>query len=837
MEQQSNGTNSIRTVLVYSIIGLFAAMVFGIFWFFFLSSGDTPVGLGWYLFSFAAGLTMIVLPCTLPLAFVIVPLSMGKGVAKGVGMALAFGIGVALTLSLYGIIAALIGEVAIGTLGAPLEVVKNWLYFVAGIFAFLFALSEIGLLNFHMPTYSGAAPAFIQKQGDVFKALLLGLFMGNIGVGCPHPATPMILTRIAASGDVFYGWTLFLVHAIGRILPLLLLAFLAILGVNALSWLVKRKDKIERATGWGMVFVAAFILVLGLFTHDWWVNSGQHTLLEEITQEEYFLGAVIDQFNLKEAPHGHGLEDGPGLFGLPLWLGNWILVILWIIPLWWYYWKRKVVANALPDGEEKKCEEKLTRNRFLSFVVLTILFVVVFVYFLPQRFLWQQQSSHAMTENGEMNGGHGHDGANGHANEPSGTMSEQAHSAMPDVSALLSLPLRTPKDRIATLPFVMKDGAKEFRLDAQEFRWEYAEGKWVHVWGYNGQIPGPEIRVNEGEKVRVIVKNSLPSGNGTSVHWHGVDVEWEADGVPGVTQLAILPGEEYVYEFTAKPAGTKMYHTHGSTHMTAAQQLDMGLSGAFIIEPKKPAYSYEREYTFVLDEWDINGGINSAVTHVHGAGEQGVIPNFNTFTINGRTFPFTDILPVKKGEKVLIRMINAGTAEFHPMHLHGHQFSVVARDGNAIRPENRETRNTLTVLPGETADIIFSAENPGVWLFHCHHIHHASAGMVSVFAYEGSSPILSIEEIVKIESSPSMGAMSTMSHGDSTTESESMPMNTRRVIETAGDGHTDHTHGEDAVQKTPPFQLGGWWTNLFVSLFLTALLGFGVNRYLNPKKQ
>src|SRR3989338_1982181 len=111
-----------------------------------------------------------------------------------------------------------------------------------------------------MPTYSGSYPMFIQKQNDVLKALLLGLFLGNIGIGCPHPATPFILTRIATSGDVYYGWLLFFVHAIGRIIPLLLLAVLGILGVNGLQYLVKHKAKIERGTGWGMVFVAAFIL-------------------------------------------------------------------------------------------------------------------------------------------------------------------------------------------------------------------------------------------------------------------------------------------------------------------------------------------------------------------------------------------------------------------------------------------------------------------------------------------------------------------------------------------------------------------------------------------------
>ncbi len=184
---------------------LLAVIAGGLVWFFTttlnvqsgLEATGSTIGFGWYVFSFAAGLTMIVLPCTLPLAFVIVPLSMGKGMVKGLGMAICFGLGVAITLSLYGIAAAVIGKVAIGTLGAPLEVVKNWLYFVAGTLAYLFALGELGLINVRMPTYTGAAPAFIEKQRDYIKALALGLFLGNVGVGCPHPATPFILGRIA----------------------------------------------------------------------------------------------------------------------------------------------------------------------------------------------------------------------------------------------------------------------------------------------------------------------------------------------------------------------------------------------------------------------------------------------------------------------------------------------------------------------------------------------------------------------------------------------------------------------------------------------------------------
>lgn len=334
---QARVSDRARHWLIVLVFGLAAVIGLGLVWAFFGSSAKVE-GFGWYLFSYAMGLTMIVLPCTFPLAFVIVPLALGKGPAKGLGMALMFGLGVAITLSMYGILAAIVGKTFISTFGLQAEGLKNWLYFVAGVIAYLFALGELGLVNLKMPTYSGAAPAVIQQKKDYVKALLLGLFLGNIGVGCPHPATPLIFLEIARSGNIFYGWSLFFVHAVARVLPLLLLAFLGILGVNGLNWLTARREKVEKATGWLMVFVAAFILILGLFTHDWWVNSGQHTLLEEITQEERFLGAVAKRLGT-EAPHGHGLEEGTGLFGLPLELGNGVLVFLWLLPLWWIFFK------------------------------------------------------------------------------------------------------------------------------------------------------------------------------------------------------------------------------------------------------------------------------------------------------------------------------------------------------------------------------------------------------------------------------------------------------------------------------------------------------------------
>lgn len=401
-----NTDSGSRGTLIAILFALFAAIAFGLVAFFSLGSADSQVGLGWYLFSYAAGITMIVLPCTLPLAFVIVPLSMGKGPVKGLMIALFFGLGVAITLSMYGVIAAIVGQVAVKGIGAPLELVKNWLYFVAGIMAYLFALGQLGLIKARMPSYTGAFPGFIQKQQDILKALLLGLFLGNIGIGCPHPATPFILGRIAVSGDIFYGWLLFFVHAIGRILPLIFLAILGVLGVNALSSLVKHKDKIERATGWGMVFVAAFILVLGLFSHDWWVLSGMHTYLESLTREEVFLGRVSEQIG-GEVVHAHGIPpaSATGLMGLPLWLGTWVMLALWIIPMFWSYLKRKKEVAALAEAEQAP-EKKLLRSTFWNIVSFSLLLTLVFGQLLPSRFLASTMADHHGEGGHMMEDGH-----------------------------------------------------------------------------------------------------------------------------------------------------------------------------------------------------------------------------------------------------------------------------------------------------------------------------------------------------------------------------------------------------------------------------------------------
>ncbi|TVQ36341.1 MAG: hypothetical protein EA384_14605 [Spirochaetaceae bacterium] len=272
------------------------------------------------------------------------------------------------------------------------------------------------------------------------------------------------------------------------------------------------------------------------------------------------------------------------------------------------------------------------------------------------------------------------------------------------------LPIRGSSDRVERLQYTVVDGVKQFELSADPVMWDYGGGHIIESWGYNAQLPGPEIRVTENDRVRIVFTNNLDVA--TTVHWHGIDLENPADGVPGYTQRPIEPGETYIYEFNAYPAGTRFYHTHGSHHGDEARQMDMGLAGAFVIEP--PDYrAPDVEKTWVLTE-RIRDGI---------------------FPINGAVYPETEPIRVGEGDRVRVRMINAGSATFHPMHLHGHQFKVVAVDGNPVPEVAQLTRNTLPILPGETYDVEFIANNPGLWLFHCHELNHAAGGMITAVIY------------------------------------------------------------------------------------------------------
>ena len=289
------------------------------------------------------------------------------------------------------------------------------------------------------------------------------------------------------------------------------------------------------------------------------------------------------------------------------------------------------------------------------------------------------------------------------------------------------------------LPFFTRNGIKYFELVAEPVQREVIKGLYIKGWGYNGSIPGPTIQVYPGDYVNIRVINKLPEP--TSVHWHGLDVPNVMDGVPDVEPSPkIEPGKYFDYHFRIiNPPGTHMYHTH---HIAAKQEM-MGLGGGFIIlEPPQMRTYIQRDYFIMLQEFrvlglkerEVKSGVFDIDPYAH---------NFNFFTMNGRSFPYTTPLDVKHGDNVRIRLGNIQEGA-HPIHIHGHQYYVTAADGNSIPVNNRLLKSTILVASGETWDVEFKANNPGRWPFHCHIPHHMSnnqtdptGGMFTTIAYSG----------------------------------------------------------------------------------------------------
>lgn len=360
---------------------------------------------------------------------------------------------------------------------------------------------------------------------------------------------------------------------------------------------------------------------------------------------------------------------------------------------------------------------------------------------------------------------------------------------------------------------------REFTLVAQKAPWEIAPGVVVDAFTYNGTVPGPTIRVTEGDTVRVVLENRLDQD--TTIHWHGLHVPFTMDGVPGLSQAPIKPGETFTYEFVASHAGTFMYHPH----INSVEQIDNGLYGLLIIDPQTAgATRFDREFTMLLGAWNVatptsaaggapmpdHSAMLATMRELIAAGPgdsrvqamaammgvspeqaiatwQGMLPmmeqmaqsapmsqtmpaaagdqaagmgamagtsqptpghaamsmSYNYFTINGRAYPAVEPWTVKQGDLVRVRLVNISNLA-HPMHLHGHDFKVVAKDGEPLRPEQQYLANTLSVDAGETYDIVFLADNPGNWVFHCHELHHTEnngvepGGLMQVIHYEGA---------------------------------------------------------------------------------------------------
>jgi FtsP/CotA-like multicopper oxidase with cupredoxin domain len=274
-------------------------------------------------------------------------------------------------------------------------------------------------------------------------------------------------------------------------------------------------------------------------------------------------------------------------------------------------------------------------------------------------------------------------------------------------------PVITPNG--STLPFVRQGDVKVFHLIAEEVKREFAPGMMVNCWGYNGQTPGPTIEAVEGDRVRIYVTNKLPEP--TSVHWHGMITPNGMDGVAGLTQAPIEPGQTFKYEFTLRDPATYMYHPHFDEMV----QMAMGMSGFFIIHPREPAEpNVDRDFCLMLGEWRVDPGTFTP--------NPNIMTDFNMFTFNSRVWPGTAPLIIKKGDRVRFRIGNL-SMDSHPIHFHGHHLTFTATDAGPIPPSARHRENTINVPPGTTRDVEFLADNPGDWPLHCHKTHHAMNAM------------------------------------------------------------------------------------------------------------
>jgi FtsP/CotA-like multicopper oxidase with cupredoxin domain len=265
-----------------------------------------------------------------------------------------------------------------------------------------------------------------------------------------------------------------------------------------------------------------------------------------------------------------------------------------------------------------------------------------------------------------------------------------------------------------TLPYRMVGGVKEFHLVAEEVEHEFAPGSRAKCWGYNGTTPGPTIEAVEGDRVRILLTNRLPEH--TTIHWHGILLPSGMDGIGGLSQPQIRPGETYAYEFTLRQHGTHMYHPHADEMV----QLAVGMMGLFVIHPRggEPR-RIDRDYAFLLHNWALHPGTYRP--------DPAIMQEFDLWTFNSKVFPAIDTLVARTGERVRIRIGNLSMWN-HPIHLHGVQFHVTGGDGGRLPREQWRTEVTELIGVGQTRDLEFVAV-PGDWALHCHMSHHTMNAM------------------------------------------------------------------------------------------------------------
>ncbi len=312
--------------ILFSLI--FVGIIFSVTSELAVDSKEQSSFLTWTIIAYVAGLSMIVLPCTLPLVFIIVPMSMGHGYKKGLLLALIFGAGLTITITMYGFGVAFLGQTA------SLDQISTVMFLIAGIAAFLFGMSQLKLIKLKMPAYSGT-PKFIQNRGEYTKSFFMGLLLGNAGVGCPNPLFYWLLIYIAGTGSVEVGASLGVIHGVGRAIPLIFMSVLAIIGINATKSLTAKRIPIEKATGFMLIVIGAFLIINGLpGGHAWYeetfVHNGWNALVSATP--------IPTEFEMDVHEHENG-KDISNVY-IPI-----LLLTLIIVPIIWHkISKRKVIV-------------------------------------------------------------------------------------------------------------------------------------------------------------------------------------------------------------------------------------------------------------------------------------------------------------------------------------------------------------------------------------------------------------------------------------------------------------------------------------------------------------
>ena len=254
---------------------------------------------------------------------------------------------------------------------------------------------------------------------------------------------------------------------------------------------------------------------------------------------------------------------------------------------------------------------------------------------------------------------------------------------------------------------VTADGTKVFDITAAITPWEVSPGNTVDAWTYNGVVPGPQIHLEVGDHVQLILHNELPIA--TDIHLHGINVDNQFDGVAPLTQALVQPGETFTYEFTADEVAVAMYHPHFMSQIS----MPNGLFGTIIVgqEPLPLGRT-------------ISGGLEVIPADITIAQEIPMVLNDSGvigYSLNGKSFPATAPIVANTGDWILVDYFNEGT-QIHPMHLHRFDQIVIAEDGFPL--DQPYTVDTLNVAPGNRFTVLIHLDTPGTWVWHCHILPH-----------------------------------------------------------------------------------------------------------------